>query len=178
MTHPLAQLIRSVPDFPKPGVVFQDITPLLASPRAFADAVDAMCQISPSGIDLVVGLEARGFIFGAPVALALGAGFIPVRKPGKLPSRTVEQSYALEYGSETLMAHDDAIPAGSSVLIVDDVLATGGTAAAAAGLVSRLGGTLAGITVLIELEFLSGRRHLAGQGLHRIDSVLTFSGSP
>ena len=170
--QPWAELIRDVADFPKPGVVFKDITPLLASPSGFAGAVEAMCLLSPEEVDIVVGLEARGFIFAAPVALALGAGFVPIRKPGKLPGPTVDQSYALEYGTETLMAHADAFTAGARVLVVDDVLATGGTVAAAASLVSQLGGTLVGVTVLMELAFLHGRQNLADQGVSTVSSVL------
>ncbi len=170
--QPWAELIRDVADFPKPGVVFKDITPLLASPGGFAGAVEAMCLLSPEEVDIVVGLEARGFIFAAPVALALGAGFVPIRKPGKLPGPTVDQSYALEYGTETLMAHADAFTAGARVLVVDDVLATGGTVAAAASLVSQLGGTLVGVTVLMELAFLHGRQYLADQGVSTVSSVL------
>ena len=170
--QPWAELIRDVADFPKPGVMFKDITPLLASPSGFAGAVEAMCLLSPEEVDIVVGLEARGFIFAAPVALALGAGFVPIRKPGKLPGPTVDQSYALEYGTETLMAHADAFTAGARVLVVDDVLATGGTVAAAASLVSQLGGTLVGVTVLMELAFLHGRQYLADQGVSTVSSVL------
>ena len=127
--QPWAELIRDVADFPKPGVMFKDITPLLASPGGFAGAVEAMCLLSPEEVDIVVGLEARGFILAAPVALALGAGFVPIRKPGKLPGPTVDQSYALEYGTETLMAHADAFTAGARVLVVDDVADTGHTLA-------------------------------------------------
>ena len=170
--QPWAELIRDVADFPKPGVMFKDITPLLASPGGFAGAVEAMCLLSPEEVDIVVGLEARGFIFAAPVALALGAGFVPIRKPGKLPGPTVDQSYALEYGTETLMAHADAFTAGARVLVVDDVLATGGTVVAAASLVSQLGGTLVGVTVLMELAFLHGRQYLADQGVSTVSSVL------
>lgn len=170
----LAALVRDVDDFPTPGIVFKDITPLLASPTGFASAVDAMCQLAAPDVDVVLGLEARGFIFGAPVALALGAGFVPVRKPGKLPSTTIEESYALEYGSATLVAHTDAITPGARVLIVDDVLATGGTALAAAALVRRLGGTLVGVSVLMELAFLDGRARLAEAGVDTISTVFTF----
>jgi adenine phosphoribosyltransferase len=177
--HPgsLRGLVRDVPDFPKPGVVFKDITPLLASPSGFADAVAALCAVSPAEVDVVVGLEARGFIFAAPVALELGAAFVPVRKPGKLPGATLEQSYALEYGTETLAIHADAITNGATVLVVDDVLATGGTAAAAASLVSQLGGRLVGVTVLIELAFLPGRAYLSEQGISAVNAVLTYGDS-
>lgn len=171
---PLAELIRDVADFPTPGIVFKDITPLLGSPSGFAAAVSAMCLASPEDVDVVVAMEARGFIFGAPMALALGAGFVPVRKPGKLPRRTVEQSYALEYGTETLAAHADAFAPGARVLLVDDVLATGGTVAAAAGLVAQLGGTVVGVTVLVELAFLHGRSYLSEHGVEAVSSVLAF----
>jgi adenine phosphoribosyltransferase len=157
--------IRDIPDFPKPGVMFKDITPLLADPAGFAGAVSALADAGrdDSGevaVDLVIGMEARGFIFGAPVALALGRGFVPVRKPGKLPSETRALSYDLEYGSETLEIHVDAVAAGQRVLIVDDVLATGGTARATADLVRAAGGIVHGVAVLMELSFLDGRETL------------------
>jgi adenine phosphoribosyltransferase len=149
--------IRDVPDFPKPGIVFKDVTPLLADPAAFAHAIqvmsDAFCD---EGIDKVVGIEARGFILAAPVALACGAGFVPARKAGKLPSSRRGVSYELEYGSETVELHDDAFAPGDRVLIVDDVLATGGTAAATVDLVRQLGGEVVGLAFLIELGFLGG----------------------
>ena len=131
-----ARLIENVPDFPEPGIAFRDITPLIGSPSGLAESVRALVEISPAEVDLVVGMEARGFIFAAPVALALGAGFVPVRKPGKLPRETITADYDLEYGTETLAVHADAIPTGARVLIVDDVLATGGTVVAAAELVT------------------------------------------
>lgn len=154
--------VRDVADFPKPGVVFKDITPLLADPEAFARVVEAMAAAGRDDdgnvvVDKVVGMEARGFIFAAPVALALGAGFVPVRKPGKLPWRTDSVSFELEYASETLEMHDDALVDGDRVLIVDDVLATGGTAKATAELVQRGGGFVHGLAVLMELSFLPGR---------------------
>jgi len=153
--------IRDVPDFPTPGVVFKDLTPLLAHPQAFASAVRAIdLPFRTAGINKVVGIEARGFIFAAPVAVTLGAGFIPVRKPGKLPWRTEEASYSLEYGRDTLAIHADAIEPDDRVLIVDDVIATGGTAMATAELVRRLGGTVVGLGFLVELGFLGGRRRL------------------
>ena len=176
MPHPattIAGLVRDVPDFPKPGVVFKDITPLLASARGFALAVEALVRAAPDGVDLVAAAEARGFLFGAPVALALGAGLVPVRKPGKLPSASVTASYELEYASETVAVHADAIAAGARVLILDDVLATGGTAGAAAELVRRLGGELAGVSVLIELAFLGGRDYLRERGIDQVTSVIT-----
>ncbi len=149
--------IREIPDFPKPGVSFKDVTPLLLDHVAFSTVVDALVMHFGRGtVDKVVGIEARGFIFAAPVAYHFGAGFIPARKPGKLPAATVSVSYDLEYGSETLEIHEDAISPGDRVLIVDDVLATGGTAAATLELVERLGGEVVGLGFLIELGFLGG----------------------
>lgn len=155
-----AALIRDVPDYPEPGVVFKDITPLLADPAAFADVVRALADSVGGQVDVVVGIEARGFILGAPVALALDAGFVAVRKAGKLPGPTIGESYDLEYGSATVEVHPETIPAGSRVLIIDDVLATGGTAAATARLVTEAGGVVAGLAFLLELEFLAGRAAL------------------
>jgi len=148
-------------DYPQPGIVFKDITPLLADGSAFAAVVAALAA-GNDGVTKVVGIEARGFILAAPVACALGAGFVPVRKQGKLPAQTYAQSYDLEYGTATLEVHTDAFAADDRVLIVDDVLATGGTAAATAELVSRTGASVAGIAVLLELVFLAGREKLAG----------------
>lgn len=171
----IAELITDVPDFPEPGVMFRDITPLIGSPGGLAAGVEALLQVSPAEVDHVFGIEARGFIFAAPVALALGAGLVPVRKPAKLPRETVSVTYDLEYGTETLAVHADAVPPGGRVLIVDDVLATGGTAVAAAELVKRLGAELLGISVLIELDYLSGRQRLAEAGVDQVNSVLTLS---
>ena len=173
-TQSYADLIQDVPDFPQPGVGFKDISPLLRSASAFADAVAAMVAVSPPDVDVVLGMEARGFIFGAPIALALGAGFVPVRKPGKLPRETVSESYDLEYGSNTLAVHADAINSGTRVLVVDDVLATGGTILATAGLVEQLGGQLVQTTVLMELAFLHGRQRLAEHGIDRVAAVLSY----
>lgn len=154
----LRGLIRDVPDFPSPGVVFKDITPLLADPTAFRMVVNALADLHGEGaVDRVCGIEARGFILAAPVAYRLGAGFVPIRKMGKLPGSTLAQSYSLEYGSETIEMHEDALSAGERVLIVDDVLATGGTAAAAAALVEGLGGEVVGIACVLELTALGGR---------------------
>ncbi len=153
--------IRDVPDYPQPGIVFKDITPLLADGPAFA-AVVAELAAGHEGVDKVAGIEARGFILAAPVAYFLGAGFVPVRKSGKLPAQTHAQSYELEYGNATIEVHTDAFAPGEQVLVVDDVLATGGTAAATAELVSRSGATVAGIAVLLELSFLQGRDKLSG----------------
>jgi adenine phosphoribosyltransferase len=152
------RLIRDVPDFPKPGIVFKDITPALADADAFAATIEAM--VAPwrgQAIDAVVGIEARGFILGAPLARALNAGFVPIRKPGKLPGRTLSQSYALEYGEDRLELHADALPAGARVLLVDDVLATGGTLAAAHALLGQLQVGIVGAGVLVELTALNGR---------------------
>lgn len=153
----ILELIRDVPDWPKPGVVFKDITPLLASPKGFEAAVDELVALAPGPIDIVVGMEARGFIFAAPVALKLGAGFVPVRKPGKLPGETLSQDYGLEYGRDRLEIHADALPAGARVIVVDDVLATGGTLNAALALVERQGARIVGTGVLVELGFLEAR---------------------
>lgn len=169
----VASLIEDVPDFPKPGVVFKDITPLLASPEGFAAAVAALVEQAPERIDVVVGMEARGFIFAAPVALRLGAGFVPVRKPGKLPRAVYEESFALEYGHETLTVHTDAIRPGSRVMVVDDVLATGGTIGATAGLLRQLGAELVHVGVVMELGFLGGRARLEEQGIDTCAAVLT-----
>jgi len=158
----LAGRLRDIPDFPEPGIVFKDLTPLLADVDAFRFAVDAIADHATGlTVDRVVGIEARGFIFAAAVAYRLGAGFVPVRKPGKLPFRTVTEHYQLEYGTDSLEVHEDAVAAGDSVLVVDDVLATGGTAAATCRLVERLGGRIAGLAFVVELGFLDGRAKLA-----------------
>lgn len=160
---PLRQLITAVPDFPSAGITFRDITPLLGNPSVFADAITAMVEPwRAAGITHVIGIESRGFIFGAPVALALGAGFVPIRKPGKLPRAVMREEYALEYGTDVLEMHADALPAGARVLIVDDVLATGGTAVAALQLVQQLNADVAGYAFLIELTALGGRQRLGG----------------
>ncbi|HCX83984.1 MAG TPA: adenine phosphoribosyltransferase [Micrococcales bacterium] len=175
MTLDLRALIRDVPDFPKPGVGFKDITPILASPQAFQETVDLLVAAAPDDIDVVCGMEARGFIFGAPVALALGASFVPVRKSGKLPRDTVETTYDLEYGTQTLAVHSDAITEGDRVLIVDDVLATGGTVAATADLVRRLGGALVAVDVVMELAFLRPRDLLARHGIDAVHTLVSYS---
>jgi adenine phosphoribosyltransferase len=160
----LSAKIRDIPDYPQPGIVFKDITPLLADGSALAAVVSAMAEGSGEGwrgsIDRVVGIEARGFILAAPVACCLGAGFVPIRKQGKLPAATLRESYELEYGTATVEVHLDAFQPGDRVLIVDDVLATGGTAAACASLVRRSGAEVAGVSVLLELGFLGGRARL------------------
>jgi len=161
----LPHYIRDVPDVPKPGIVFKDITPLLADPAALAMAVELMSSpYRKKGIELVVGAESRGFIFGTAVAQTLSAGFVPVRKPNKLPCQTRAIEYTLEYGTDTLEIHADALRHGQRVLIVDDLLATGGTLQACCQLVEGLGGTIEGIAVLIELGFLDGRRQLESHG--------------
>ena len=157
----LAGHLRDIPDFPQPGIVFKDLTPLLADVDAFRFAVDAVADHAAGlTVDKVVGIEARGFIFAAAVAYRLGSGFVPVRKPGKLPWQTITETYALEYGRDSLEVHQDAIAAGESVYVVDDVLATGGTAAATCRLVERLGGHIAGLAFVVELGFLDGRAKL------------------
>jgi len=155
--------IRSVPDFPKPGIVFRDITTLLKDTAAFAAAVDALeARYRSEHIDRVVGIESRGFVLGAALAYRLGAGFVPVRKPGKLPAETLRESYALEYGTDAVEIHRDALLPGQRVLLHDDLLATGGTMAAACALVRRLGARIVGLSFLIELDFLHGRDKLPG----------------
>ena len=157
----IAAAIRNVPDFPKPGIQFKDITPVLADARLFAGAIDLLTErFTPGSIDAVVGIDARGFIFAAAAATKLHAGFVPVRKKGKLPFTTIEQDYALEYGHATVALHTDAIKPGARILLVDDLLATGGTSGAAASLVKKLGGNILDIVFLIELKFLDGRKHL------------------
>ncbi|HEX2023275.1 MAG TPA: adenine phosphoribosyltransferase [Acidimicrobiales bacterium] len=156
--------IRDIPDFPKPGIVFRDITPLLADPTAFRTTVEALADHwTGRRVDKVLGVEARGFILAAPVAYRLSAGFVPVRKAGKLPSRIESEEYELEYGTDLLEIHGDALEPGEQVLVVDDVMATGGTAAAATRLVEKLGATVVGLAFVIELDFLEGRRRLPGR---------------
>ena len=160
----IRETIRDVPDFPKPGILFKDITPVLADAELFAGACDALARPARArGITHVVGIESRGFIFGAPVAQLLGVGFVPVRKPGKLPAATAREEYALEYGTDALEVHEDACDAKSRVLLVDDVLATGGTAAATCRLIERLGASVVACAFLVELGFLGGAEKLAGR---------------
>jgi adenine phosphoribosyltransferase len=162
-TEDLAALVRDVPDYPQPGIVFKDLTPLLADAGALRETVDRIVAAHPVGtVDKVVGIEARGFLLAAPVAYLLHAGLVVVRKPGKLPREVHERSYDLEYGTNTLSVHQDAFRPGDRVLVVDDVLATGGTAAAAVHLVEQCGARVVGFEVLLELEFLHGRRLLQG----------------
>jgi adenine phosphoribosyltransferase len=171
-TSILSESVRDIADFPKQGVVFKDITPLLGDPAAFSSAVDAIVVSFGRGtIDKVVGIEARGFIIAAPVAYHFGAGFVPLRKAGKLPYDTITESYELEYGTETLEVHADAFGEDDRVLIVDDVLATGGTAEAAIRLVERTGATVAGLAFIIELEFLKGAARIQG---HDFVSLLQY----
>jgi adenine phosphoribosyltransferase len=165
----LKSKIRHVPDFPKPGILFYDITTLLQDKDGFHAAIDSLAlPFLNQGIDIVVGIESRGFIFGAAVADRIRAGFSPVRKPGKLPSSTVRASYALEYGTDALEMHDDAVRQGQRVLIVDDLLATGGTAQATRDLVRKLGGQVHGLAFLIELVALNGRSKLTGENVHAV----------
>jgi len=167
-----AKYIRSIPDFPKPGINFKDITTLVQNGPVFAQVVKELAApFKDMGIEQVLGAEARGFIFGAPVALELGAGFIPVRKPGKLPGETISVSYELEYGTDAIEIHSDAIKPGQKILIVDDLLATGGTAAAMVKLVEQVGGNILGISFLIELSFINGR---AALGEYPITSLISY----
>src|SRR5215212_1120405 len=172
MAEALKRLIRDIPDFPKPGILFRDISPLLSDASGLALSIELLANpFRGKNIDLVVGAESRGFIFGTAVACCLSAGFALVRKPGKLPHKKVSKSYDLEYGKDTLEMHADAIVKGQRVLIVDDVLATGGTMQACCGLVEGLGGTIAGIAVLTELTGLGGRAKVAP---HQVHSVLKY----
>ncbi|MFO0982236.1 MAG: adenine phosphoribosyltransferase [Planctomycetota bacterium] len=169
----LQQYIRDVKDFPKPGIVFKDITPLLAHPAGFKATIDQLrARVPPVTIDVVAGIEARGFIFGAALARDLGVGFVPIRKPGKLPADTIRESYQLEYGSNTIEMHKDAITRGQTVLVADDVLATGGTLAAACRLMETAGAKVAACIVVIDLAFLHGRDRLKG---YRVESLLAYS---
>ena len=168
----LKRYIRDIPDWPKKGILFRDITPLLLNPKAFAAAVEALCaDFTEAGIEYVAAVEARGFIFGAAVAEKLGAGFVPIRKKGKLPWQTESVSYDLEYGTDTLEVHSDAIESGGKVLMVDDLLATGGTMAAACELIEKIGGTVAGIAFLIELAGLQGREKMAD---YKVASIISY----
>jgi adenine phosphoribosyltransferase len=167
-----AKLIRDIPDFPQKGVIFKDITPVLQNSEAFAQVIEQISTCANSlNVDAVVGIESRGFIFGSPVALKLGKGFIPVRKVGKLPYHTIKREYALEYGTNAVEMHSDAISPGQRVVIIDDLLATGGTASAAIQLVEELGGIVAGLIFLIELEFLDGRSLLNG---YNVESFIKY----
>jgi len=168
----LERYIRSIPDWPKKGILFRDITPLLADPKALAAAIEALCAgFTGAGVEYVAAVEARGFIFGAAVAKKLGAGFVPIRKKGKLPFKTESIRYDLEYGTDTLEVHSDAIDKGAKVLMVDDLLATGGTMAAACKLIEKIGGQIVGIAFLIELSELAGREKLGG---YKIRTVISY----
>lgn len=168
----LKKYIRSIPDFPKKGILFRDITPLLAEPKALAAAVDALCEgFASEAIKYVAAVEARGFIFGVSVAEKLGVGFVPIRKKGKLPFKTESVTYDLEYGTDTIEVHSDAVEPGAKVLMVDDLLATGGTMAAACKLIEKIGGKIVGITILIELTGLSGRSKL---GEYKINACISY----
>ncbi|MCJ7544942.1 MAG: adenine phosphoribosyltransferase [Phycisphaerae bacterium] len=168
----LERFIRDIPDFPKQGIVFKDITPLLADPRALSAAADQLAQPYASlGVAAVAGIESRGFIFGSLVAQRLGAGFVPIRKPGKLPYKTLRESYQLEYGTDAVEIHCDAVAKGQKVLLVDDLLATGGTMSAACKLVRKLGGQIVGVAFVIELCFLHGRDKLKDYPLHVLVQV-------
>ena len=165
-------LIRDIPDYPKPGILFKDITPVLADGDSLREVVEAMTASARAHQpDLIVGIESRGFLFGTPIAAILGCGFAPVRKKGKLPYQTIFEEYTLEYGTNTVEAHVDAVKPGQRVVIVDDLLATGGTAAAAAALVERLGGVVAGYCFFVELSFLNGRDRLPGRD---VTTLVTF----
>ena len=169
MNDSLFESIRSVPDYPKPGIVFRDITTLLKDPVAFRRCVELLRdRYAKVPVQKVVGVESRGFILGAPLAYSLGAGFIPIRKPGKLPAATIRQEYSLEYGTDAVEIHRDAISPGEQILVHDDLLATGGTIQAACKLVERLGGKVVGLSFLIELAFLNGRARLAGYDIFSI----------
>jgi adenine phosphoribosyltransferase len=168
----IKELIRDVPDFPMDGVLFYDITPVLQNPRAFREVVLIMAEkVHNMKPDVIVGVESRGFVLGAPVALELGLGFVPVRKMGKLPAETVRAEYSLEYGTNIVEMHKDAIEPGQRVVIVDDLLATGGTAAASTQLIEELGGTVAGLVFLVELSFLNGRDRLRG---YQIETIVGY----
>jgi len=165
----LEDLIRDVPDFPSPGIIFKDITPLLSSPEALDTVQKQLAdRYTDMNIDKVVGIESRGFIFGSPLARDLGAGFIPARKPGKLPCKTIERSYSLEYGTNTICMHTDAIDSNEKIVIIDDLLATGGTMAATCNLVEQLGGVIVETCTIIELEFLEGRKKLESRPFHTL----------
>ena len=165
-------MIRDIPDFPEKGIIFKDITPVLQSPEAFKSVINMMCEpYRNKNINAVAGIESRGFIFGSAMAVELGCSFIPIRKKGKLPYKTLEESYSLEYGTATIEIHTDALSQGDKIVVVDDLLATGGTAAAAAALIEKLGGKVSGISFMIELKFLNGKDKLAHGSVHSLIKV-------
>ncbi|MFT4710593.1 MAG: adenine phosphoribosyltransferase [Bacteroidia bacterium] len=169
MSNSIESYIRDVPDFPKPGIVFKDITPLLASPEGLKQSIDLLAElVDPDSYDVIAGIESRGFIFGVPLATKLGKGFVPIRKPGKLPFTRESVSYELEYGTDTVEIHTDALEGTPRVLIVDDLLATGGTMAAAIELIRKVGGTPVACALVIELSFLPGRAKLDGVPAHAL----------
>jgi adenine phosphoribosyltransferase len=168
----LAKLLRDVPDFPKPGILFKDITPLLASPAAMQETIARFAKLDVGRVDKVAAIESRGFLFGAPLAMQLGVGFVPIRKPGKLPWKTNRVEYVLEYGTDAVEIHQDAVKAGERVLIVDDLLATGGTMGAACKLVEACGGAIAACLFVVELAFLAGRARLPE---HRVEALIVVS---
>ena len=168
----LASFLRDVPDFPKPGIIFKDISPMLASPEAMHAATEQLAAMDFGKIDKIVGIESRGFLFGIPLAMKLGVGFVPVRKPGKLPWKTNRVEYVLEYGTDAVEIHQDAVHEGERVVLIDDLLATGGTMVAACELVEACGGLIAGCGFVIELAFLNGRERLEG---HRCESLISIS---
>jgi adenine phosphoribosyltransferase len=172
MTDSLKGYIREVPDFPKPGILFRDLTPVLQDPKLFREVIDRLtARHAGEGIQKIAAIESRGFLFGAPLAYTLGAGLCLLRKPGKLPHKIARESYALEYGADALELHEDAIGKGEKVLVVDDLLATGGTASAAGRLVGRLGGELVGYSFVVELEALGGRARLGAQ---KVDALVKY----
>ena len=170
MAVDLRALVREIPDFPQPGIGFKDITPILADPAGLDAAVARLAEVAPADVDIVIGAEARGFLLGPALARELGAGFVLARKPGKLPAETVRAEYVLEYGTDALEIHSDAVASGARVLVHDDLLATGGTAATLCDLVEQLGGEVVGCGFLIELPFLGGRDRLAGRDVHALIS--------
>jgi adenine phosphoribosyltransferase len=167
----LSKLLRDVPDFPKPGILFKDITPLLASPAGMQAAIAQLAKLDFGRVDKIAAIESRGFLFGVPLAMQLGVGFVPVRKPGKLPWRTNRVEYALEYGTDAIEIHQDAVAKGERVLLVDDLLATGGTMGAACQLVEGVGGTVAGCAFVVELAFLAGRKRLGKRPIEALIRV-------
>ncbi|MCE9884088.1 adenine phosphoribosyltransferase [Obesumbacterium proteus] len=172
----LRESIKTIPDYPKPGILFRDVTSMLEDPKAYALSIELLVErYRNTGVTKVVGTEARGFLFGAPVALALGVGFVPVRKPGKLPRATLSESYELEYGTDTLEIHQDAIQPGDNVLVIDDLLATGGTIEATVKLIRRLGGVVTDAAFIIDLPELGGEARLAAQGINCY-SLVDFAG--